>query len=133
MPKNDHMAFQVSDIDAGIKFYTEVLGLTLKFRDHNVGEHEFFAMLSLEGGDLELIQVLDEDDQAVPYQKPEVKQPFCPHLCIEVESMDEALALIEKHDIPIAKGPVEIEGKERWIYCCDPDNNVIEFLEWVGR
>jgi len=127
------MAFQVSDMDQALTFYTDVLGLKLMFREHNAGEHEYFSMLALEGGNLELIQLLDENDQPVPYEKPEVRQPYCPHLCLEVESMDDALGLIAKHSIPIAKGPLEIEGKERWVYCCDPDNNVIEFIEWIGR
>ncbi|NQZ69487.1 MAG: VOC family protein [Lentisphaeria bacterium] len=133
MPKNDHMAFQVSDMDKSIAFYTEVLGLELMFREHNKPEHEYFTMLKLEGGNLELIEVLDENDQQVPYDKPEVKAPYCPHLCIEVENMDNALEIIKKHNVPIARDLQVIDGEEKWIYFCDPDNNIIEFLEWIGR
>ena len=32
MVKFDHMAFEVSNMDESIKFYTEILGLRLLFR-----------------------------------------------------------------------------------------------------
>ena len=36
-----------------------------------------------------------------------------------------------KEDIPIAKGPLEAPGLAKWIYICDPDNNIIEFVQWL--
>ncbi|MEM6807079.1 MAG: VOC family protein, partial [Bacteroidota bacterium] len=77
---------------------------------------------------LELIQ-----DLVAPFIKPEVKKPFCPHLCLEIGSMKEALKLIEKHELTIVRGPLEIKDEETWVYFTDPDNNILEFIEWYKK
>jgi len=127
MVKNDHMAFRVSDMDGSLQFYTEKLGLRLMFRHLNIDEQEDYAFLELEGGNLELIQKLDN----TPFEKPPLSAPYCPHLALATENMDQTLALFSRHAIPIVKGPLEIEGEERWVYICDPDNNVIEYIQWL--
>ncbi|NMC14339.1 MAG: hypothetical protein GYA34_15830, partial [Chloroflexi bacterium] len=45
MNKNDHTAFQVSDLNASIAFYTKSLGLRLLFSDEDPAEQEAFAFL----------------------------------------------------------------------------------------
>jgi lactoylglutathione lyase len=125
--KIDHMAFEVSDMDRSIKFYTQVLGLRLLFRKVNTEEQEDYAFLELTGGNLELLQRLDSR----PFVKPTIKPPYCPHLAIRSEDMGQTLKMIEEHQIPIVKGPLEIAGEEKWIYISDPDNNVIEYIQWM--
>ena len=126
--KTDHTAFQVSNMDESIKFYVESLGLRLQFRSVNQEEQEVFAFLELEGSDLELIQKLDQ-----PFVKPRLAPPYCPHFALEVEDMSVVLELIAAKGIPIVKGPLEIPGEERWLYISDPDNNIIEFIEWTSK
>ncbi len=126
MNKNDHTAFQVSNLDASITFFTESLGLRLLFRDENVSEQEEYAFLELQGGNLELIQKL-----GVPFVKPSLITPYCPHLALTTDNLSQVLQMIEQHGIKIVKGPLEIPGEEKWIYIADPDNNVIEYIEWV--
>jgi lactoylglutathione lyase len=129
MTKNDHMAFEVSNMDESIKFYTQVLGLRLIFRKVNAEEQEDYAFLELEGGNLELIQRLDD----VPFEKPQLKPPYCPHVALTTEDIANTLRIIEDRHIPIVKGPLEIEGEEKWLYISDPDNNVIEYIQWMSR
>ncbi|MEW5719420.1 MAG: VOC family protein [Chloroflexota bacterium] len=129
MTKNDHMAFQVSNMDQSLKFYTETLGLRLLFRHVNVEEQEDYAFLELSGGNLELIQKLD----GASYQKPQIKPPFCPHLALTTNDMTQTLGMIAEKHIPIVKGPLEIQGAEKWIYISDPDNNIIEFIQWLSK
>jgi lactoylglutathione lyase len=129
MTKNDHMAFQVSNMDQSIKFYTEALGLRLLFRNVNAEEQEDYAFLELDGGNLELIQKLDGE----PFVKPKIKPPYCPHLALSTDDMDKTLKTAEEKRIPIVKGPLAIEGEERWVYFSDPDNNVIEYIQWLKR
>ena len=88
MTKNDHMAFQVSNMDASIRFYTEALGLKLLFRHVNEEVREDYAFLELDGGNLELLQYL-----GAPFVKPEIKPPYCPHLALATGDMDETLRL----------------------------------------
>jgi len=99
MIKNDHMAFQVSNMDASIRFYTEALGLKLLFRHVNEEVREDYAFLELDGGNLELLQYL-----GAPFVKPRVKPPYCPHLALATGDMDETLRLFTEHGIPVVKG-----------------------------
>ncbi len=126
MDKNDHTAFQVSDMDAAVRFYTGSLGLRLIFRDVNHEEQEAYAFLELEGGNLELIQTLDQ-----PFVRPELKPPYCPHFALETTDMAKVLAMIADKNLTVIKGPLEVPGEEKWIYICDPDHNVIEYIQWI--
>jgi lactoylglutathione lyase len=127
MIKNDHMAFQVSNMDASIRFYTGALGLKLLFRHVNEEVREDYAFLELDGGNLELLQYL-----GAPFVKPEIKPPYCPHLALATDDMDETLRLFTEHGIPVVKGPLENPGEERWVYVSDPDNNIIEYIQWLA-
>jgi lactoylglutathione lyase len=125
--KNDHMAFEVSNMDKSLVFYTQTLGLQLLFRNINAEEQEDYAFLELEGGNLELIQRLEGE----PLIKPELRPPYCPHLALTTEDMTQTLMRIEENHIRVVKGPLEIKGAERWIYISDPDHNVIEYIQWL--
>ena len=126
--RNDHTAFQVSDMDAAIEFYTEALGLHLLFRDINHEEQEAYAFLELDGGNLELIQKLD-----TPFVKRPIVPPYCPHFALATDDMSRVLRMIQEKGIKVVKGPLEIPEKERWIYIHDPDDNVIEYIEWSSE
>jgi lactoylglutathione lyase len=127
MMKNDHMAFEVSNMDQSLLFYTQVLGLRLLSRKVSTEEQEDYAFLELTGGNLELLQRLGGE----PFAKPTIKPPYCPHLALTSQDMTQTLKLIEEHHIPVIKGPLENAGAEKWIYISDPDNNVIEFIQWM--
>ena len=131
MPKLDHVAVQVSDIEASIAFYTEKLGFNLMFHRQDLSHNEAFAFLELEGGNLELLQVLDDDGKPVLYDLPEVAPPYCPHIAVQSNDLDADIRLLEEHGIPLLKGPLEIAGSVRWLYFCDPDNNVLEYVHWL--
>ena len=124
----DHMAFQVSDMDSSISFYTQKLGFKLNFRSTNEEEKEEYAFLEHENARLELIKNLKEE-----YQKPEIKKPYCPHLCLEVENMKQSVETLKKDNIHIVRGPLEIKDEETWIYFSDPDNNVLEYIKWYRK
>jgi lactoylglutathione lyase len=128
MNKNDHTAFQVSNMDAALKFYTESLGLRLLSRSISQESHEAIAFLELDGGSLELIEFLDE-----AYIKPVLKPPYCPHFALGTEDMAQVLAMISANGITVIKGPNEHPGEVRWIYISDPDNNVIEYIQWLSK
>jgi len=132
MPGMDHFAFEVSEIDESINFYTETLGLKLLYKQLDGVHHEVFAFLELDGGNLELLQALDKNNRPIPsFRKHEIKQPYCPHIAIKTENMEELVSNLKNKKVPIVKGPLEIPGKVKWVYVSDPDNNVIEFVQWL--
>ncbi|MDP8243969.1 MAG: VOC family protein [Candidatus Hinthialibacter antarcticus] len=126
--KLDHVAFPVSDLDASVAFYVEKLGLKLMFQQVDEEHGEAFAFLELEGGNLELLQSLKTPEAATP---PAINDLFCPHVAIQVDDLSEWLSVLEEKEIAVAKGPLEIPGKVKWLYFADPDNNIIELVEWL--
>ena len=124
----DHFAFQVSDIDSSISFYTQKLGFKFNFKSRDEERREDFAFLEYGNAHLELIQDLKEE-----YQRPDIKEPYCPHLALEIDDMESAVKTLKKNNISIIRGPLEIKGKETWIYFSDPDNNILEYIQWYKK
>ncbi|MFZ3085157.1 MAG: VOC family protein [Candidatus Hydromicrobium sp.] len=124
----DHVAFQVSDMDPSISFYTQKLGFKLNFRSTNEEEQEEYAFLEYGNARLELIQNLKEE-----YQKPEIKKPYCPHFCLEIENMKQSVEILKKNNVHIIRGPLEIKDEETWVYFSDPDNNILEYIKWYKK
>lgn len=131
MMGQDHVAFRVSDMNAALRFYEETVGLKRLSCQTDEEHHETFAFLELDGGNLELLQCLDESNQPVAYAKPVLEPPFCPHLALKTDDLDAIVGLLRERGVAIVKGPLEIPGQVRWLYVADPDNNVIEFVQWL--
>jgi catechol 2,3-dioxygenase-like lactoylglutathione lyase family enzyme len=129
MKAYDHVAFQVSSMDAAIQFYVEKLGFTLKSKAVNSEEREAYAFLTLGNLRLELIQ----DLKRAQYSKPEVKPPYCPYLAIETDDMDGAVDQLRQRGVTILRGPLKIDEEETWVYFADLDNNVLEYIQWFRR
>ncbi|RZL50384.1 MAG: VOC family protein [Pedobacter sp.] len=128
MMKFDHAALQVQNMDRAIAFYTEKLSFKLDHRAINEEEQEEYAFITAGDVRIELIQDLTNE-----YQLPVLKKPFCPHLCVEVDNMEDAGRMLEKKEIPIVRGPLKIEHEETWVYFSDPDHNVLEFIQWYNK
>lgn len=124
--KFDHGAFQVSDLDRSVQFYTEKLGFSVKRRTVSPEVGEAGAIVSLNGVDIELIQDLKSAFTPLP----EPRAPYCPHLCFSVDDLDAELSRLERGGVPVVFGPMEIPGEERWLYFADPDNNMLEYIVW---
>jgi lactoylglutathione lyase len=129
MEKYDHVAFQVSNMDAAIQFYVGKLSFTLSYRAVNSEEMEEYAFLALGDLRLELIQDLNQ----AAYQKPSIKPPYCPHLAIETNNIERAVARLREEDVPIIRGPLIIEGEVTWVYFADLDSNVLEYIQWYKK
>ncbi len=128
MLRLDHVAVPVSDMEAALQFYGEKLGLKFMFREVDPVEQEDFAYVEVEGGNLELLKSL-----AHPFDRPDIKPPYCPHLALRTSDMEATLRLIQERGLRLIKGPLKIAGKVTWLYIADPDNNVIEFVQWLEQ
>ena len=129
MPTADHIAFEVTDLDRAVAFYTDKLGWKLLFHARDEEHQEAFAFVEVDGCNLELLERLDKTGPP-PVNLP--SPPYCPHFAITVTDIDESLAELTQKGVDIAKGPMEITGKVRWAYFADPDGNVIEFVQWMS-
>jgi lactoylglutathione lyase len=122
----DHTAFQVSNVHDSIQFYVNKLGFTLASHAVDAQHQEAYAFLSMGDLRLELIQ----DMRNTAFTKPTVHPPYCPHLAIETSDMPQAVARLKEAGVTIVHGPLEIVGEETWVYFCDPDNNILEYIQW---
>lgn len=129
MVQCDHFAFQVGDMDLAIRFYVEKLGFAVSFRSTNAEVGEELAFLVL--GDLRLELLRDLKRPAQP--KPEPQPPYCPHLAIRTDDMAGTVARLRDRGIPLLYGPEEVPGEETWLYLADPDNNVVEYIQWYRQ
>lgn len=131
--KIDHFAFEVSDLEASMRFYVDKLGFKVQFdRMVDTSEHEAFAVLEMEGGKLELIQALSQENEPQPFEPPALRPHYCPHLALQVEDFEATLSMLAAQGITIARGPLEVPGVAKWLYVCDLDGNVIEFCQDFG-
>jgi lactoylglutathione lyase len=60
----------------------------------------------------------------------QLKPLYCPHPALATDDRNRIVKMIEQHNLQLIKGPLKIEGKATWLYITDPDNNVIEFVQW---
>ena len=127
MPKLDHIALEVSDLERAIRFYTDKLGFALKSKNINHEQKEAYCFLESEGTCLELISDLIK----IYSENQTIQRPYCPHICFTTEDMDECIESLHKHKIEIIRGPLEIPGEETWVYFADPDGNVLEYIQWL--
>jgi lactoylglutathione lyase len=124
----DHCGFQVRSLETAIRFYTEKLGFRLDTQAVNEAEQEAYAFLSRGTARLELIQDLVHE-----FVLPPIRKPFCPHYCLEVADLEQAVAELRAHQISIVKGPLRIEQEETWVYFADPDHNILEYIQWFNK
>jgi catechol 2,3-dioxygenase-like lactoylglutathione lyase family enzyme len=115
----DHLVLTVADIDAAISFYTRVLGMeavtfgagrrALAFGTSKINLHEAGREF--------------EPKAARP-------TPGSADLClITANPLNEIIADLEHHGVPIEEGPVSRTGATgpiRSVYIRDPDHNLIE-------
>ena len=125
MPKLDHVAIEVSDMNASIDFYTQRLGFEFISRNIDEKEKEEYCYLKSEGFYLELLR----DQLKTTLQRKEAVRPYCPHICFSTENMEETIKTLQSKNITIIHGPLTIENEATWVYFADPDFNVLEFIQ----
>jgi len=126
MIKLDHVAVEVSNLDAAIDFYEQKIGLKFLFKKVDEAHGEAFAYLEMKGTRLELLQPL-----RLAKRPAADKQSFCPHLAFVSDDIQDTQQRLQEKQVTLLKGPMEIPGMVRWLYAADPDGNVLEFVQWL--
>lgn len=119
-----HTSITVKNMEASLKFYTEVLGLEFE-RRREIPENRAeiaFVKDPLSGGRVELTHwkektSFDEGDQL-------------DHLAFEVADMEAAMTRFKAAGVPIAKPPYSLQGGSgRIAFILDPNGIWIELIE----
>lgn len=124
----DHCAFQVSDVERAIAFYTKVMRFKLLSIDVSEQHHIKYAFLEIDGAKIELLEDLNGN-----FTMPQISEPFCPHYCIEVDDMDAAVDHLKANGVKILSGPTACADDEILVYFNDQDGNVIEYIQWLNK
>ena len=141
-PRVGHVGLTVTDLDASIAFYRDVIGMQLMMRldsggewfdelTRNHGAEIEVAMLELGGATLQLVAYRRAGGEAAPIAH---NRPGSAHLSIEVDDVD------ARHTMIVATGQhhptaiVDIAGiGARSFYVEDPDGVPVELLQMPAR
>jgi len=86
MPKINHIAIVVDDVNTALNFWQKALGLTLAHSEHNEDEEVDIAFLPLGEGEIELIAPFTEESGVAKYLAK--RGAGMHHLCLEVDDID---------------------------------------------
>lgn len=118
----DHIVLTTRDLDKCLDFYTRVLGMQL--------ERYGAGRIALRFGDHKFNVHPPGFDAGIKARTP---TPGSLDLCFLADRpLDEVIAQLERHGIPIEEGPVVRTGARfaiRSVYLRDPDENLIEISE----
>ncbi len=152
----DHVSLTVSDLEAAVAFYTEVMGARLVYRMGPFDARELPAMkdgrdwteahVNVKGARLHIamLQLTEELGlELFRYELPETARQAPPlncdvgarHLCLEVDDVQCAIEYLEQHDCKPMSGPIEMTDgpcpSSRSWYVLDPFGNQLELVEYL--
>jgi glyoxylase I family protein len=133
-----HVAVNVPDFEAGLAFYTGVLGMDLVWRQQLDGSREEIdATIGLPQvkADLAMLKIGDTHVELWCYENPKPQDRVAkasdygyPHMALEVEQIEDVYARLSSLGMAFV-GPVQHFGASAAIYGQDPFGNVIELYE----
>src|SRR2546426_660230 len=136
-----HVGLTVSDIEASIRFYTSVAGLTVEHRQEerkayfdelsdNTGTQVSVAWLTDGACVLQLIQYRAGGDGELALRHARVGTP---HLSFYVSDVDATFAALKaRRDVALPPSVTAIGEHGRSFYVYDPDGVPVELWESVG-
>ena len=123
MPRLGHVILFVSDLDASVAFYRDVVGLTYRFTDAGYAEFDTgptrFALYErrraewLTGG------------AVLPGPAGEV--------VLLVEDVDAVVDALQGRGVPVLAEPADRPWGHRTVHVADPDGFIVEFAQEVPR
>lgn len=114
---------RTTDLAASIRFYTEVLGLTLEFR-----YQDFYAGVRA-GSQVVHLKLADEPDPSIPY----VEHGDHFHLYLEVESADEAAATLTSRGVRLVNPVADTAWGTRELAIHDDQGHTLYLAQRLER
>ncbi len=120
----DHLALTVRDVEASVKFYTQVLGMRLETSsDGRKALHFGISKINLQ-------QSKKESEPKALHAT-----PGSANLCFVVRmELKEAVARLRTHGVEVLEGPIKrngAQGEIHSVYIRDPDGNLIELASYA--
>lgn len=97
--KINHVAIVLPELETGIGFWVEALGLPLAEQRREENEGVDIAFLPVGESEVELIAPFVDDNGVARYLAK--KGAGLHHICFEVDNLDEALSRLRTHDVPL--------------------------------
>jgi catechol 2,3-dioxygenase-like lactoylglutathione lyase family enzyme len=127
-----HCGLIVADLERSRRFYGEALGLEEIPRPPNFT----FAGTWFRLGETE-IHLLAETDTTgragAPDPGPSGAYGLVNHVALEIDDLDEMLARLERHGVPLIGGPMPRGDGFTQAFFRDPDGYVLELFQWTGE
>lgn len=121
-----HWALKVKDLDAALNFYRDTLGFAEMMRLHKDNGDTWLVYLRIT--DTQFVELFPE---GVGSCAPDKDAVAVNHICLEVESVDEAAASLRTLGIKLTTDPkLGLDGnRQAWFE--DPDGNRIELMQML--
>ena len=117
-----YAGIRVKDLEASVRFYTKVLGMTERGRKRLAETNGVLVELVGEGGGLPL--ELNWYDRGTPFDTPYVPGDGLDHLGFKVPDLDRAIADAKKAGYPVIQEVTT--ATNRWVYIQDPNGIWVE-------
>lgn len=121
----DHVVLRVVNVEAMLRFYSEVLGCPVERRQEGIGLIQLRAGRSL----IDLVPVESRLGR-VGGGAPDPQARNMDHFCLRVEPFDEGAIRAQLASTGVAVGPLEsrygAEGMGPSLYVTDPEGNTVE-------
>jgi lactoylglutathione lyase len=118
-----HVAVRVKDIEKSLDFYVRKLGFREMFR---LDRDNKLWIVYLRVTDDQFIELFPE---AIGDRSPPAEAIGLNHICLTVDDMDDALADLTRHNIPLYR-PKKMQVDRNWqAWIEDPDGNRIELMQ----
>jgi glyoxylase I family protein len=120
-----HIAVICSNYEASKKFYTEILGFGILAENYRAERQSYKLDLTLNG--TYVIELFSFPNPPERTSGPEAAG--LRHLAFSVPDIDEAIAWMERHDVPCEPIRVDPITGKRFTFFADPDGLPLEFYE----
>lgn len=97
--KINHVALVVPDLEEGVGFWADALGLPVAEQRREPAEKVDIAFLPVGQSEIELLAPFTKDSGVAQYL--EKRGPGFHHICFEVDDLEGALVQLKDHNVPL--------------------------------